>query len=75
MFDAIAPEYLHVVTNHIPILGMLAAAVPLLIGVIWKSRAALAAGLVLVMGQPPRTPPGVLGNARPPRPSSTESRS
>jgi len=49
VFDAIAPEYLHVVTNHIPILGMLAAAVPLLIGVIWKSRAALAAGLVLVM--------------------------
>ncbi len=43
------PAYLHVVLNHAPVFLLLAALVPILIGVITRSRASLNAGLLLVV--------------------------
>jgi hypothetical protein len=41
------PEHLHLALNHLPFLGSGFAVIPLLIGIFFKSRAALVAGLLI----------------------------
>ncbi len=48
---SISPEHLHVVINHLPIIGLVAAVLPLVIGVVGKKRhESLFIGLVLALG-------------------------
>jgi hypothetical protein len=46
---SLTPEHLHVVLNHLPLIGLLAAIVPLAIGVFWKRRESLAIGSLLAV--------------------------
>ncbi len=41
--------YVHVVVNHFPVFSMVSAVVPLLVGLVVKSRAAVIAGLLLMV--------------------------
>ncbi len=41
------PEKLHLAINHIPIVGLACALVPLLIGLVWKHKLTLLAGLLI----------------------------
>jgi hypothetical protein len=43
------PEHLHLVVNHIPVLGAAFALIPLLTGLILRNRACLICGLVMAM--------------------------
>lgn len=43
------PAHLHLAINHVPIIGLAVAAVPLLMGILFKSRGALASGLLAVI--------------------------
>jgi peptidoglycan/LPS O-acetylase OafA/YrhL len=42
------PEHLHLALNHVPLIGLICAIVPLAIGLFTRNRPALIAGLVLV---------------------------
>ncbi len=41
------PEKLHLALNHLPLIGLAFALIPLLVGLIWKSRPALISGLLV----------------------------
>ena len=41
------PEHLHLAINHLPVIGMASAVIPLLVGLLGRSRAALVSGLLL----------------------------
>lgn len=43
------PAHLHLAINHVPIIGLAVAALPILIGILFKSRGALASGLLAVV--------------------------
>ena len=43
------PEHLHVALNHVALIGLVVAVIPLLIGLIRKDRGALLAGLLIVL--------------------------
>lgn len=43
-----SPEHLHVVFNHLPLIGIGAALIPLLVGVIGKQRAVTITGLAML---------------------------
>ncbi len=43
------PEHLHLALNHIPIIGLACAAVPLFWGIVTQSRPALVSGLLLAV--------------------------
>lgn len=45
----ISPEHLHVMLNHIPLVGLAVALVPLLIGLIGRRRESLFIGLLLTL--------------------------
>ena len=47
--DSITPEYLHIILNHLPLIGFLAAVIPLLIGVVLKKVDLVRTGLLLVL--------------------------
>ena len=49
METLITPAHLHVALNHIPIIGLAVACIPVLIGILFHSRAALASGLLAVI--------------------------
>jgi len=44
-----SPAHLHVALNHIPIIGLSVACLPVLIGIVFHSRGALASGLLAVI--------------------------
>ena len=47
----VSPEHLHVVINHLPIIGLVAAVLPLAVGVVGRRRGeSLLIGLVLALG-------------------------
>jgi hypothetical protein len=43
-----SPEHLHLATNHLPFIGLGLAMIPLIIGLLGRSRAALGGGLLMV---------------------------
>ena len=43
------PAHLHLALNHAPIIGLSVATLPVLAGILFHSRAALASGLLAVM--------------------------
>lgn len=49
MASLFTPAHLHLAINHVPIIGLAVAALPLLIGILFKSRGALASGLLAVL--------------------------
>jgi len=49
MASLFTPAHLHLAINHVPIIGLAVAALPLLIGILFKSRGALASGLLAVI--------------------------
>lgn len=49
METLINPAHLHIALNHIPIIGLAVACIPVLIGILFHSRAALASGLLAVI--------------------------
>lgn len=49
MASLFTPAHLHLAINHVPIIGLAVAALPLLIGILFKSRGALASGLLAVV--------------------------
>ena len=49
MASLFTPAHLHLALNHIPIIGLTVATLPLLIGILFKSRGALASGLLAVV--------------------------
>jgi len=44
-----SPAHLHVALNHVPIIGLSVACLPILIGILFHSRGALASGLLAVI--------------------------
>ena len=52
--DRYTPEYIHIILNHLPLVGFLAGGIPLLIGALFKKEALVRTGvlLVLVFGAP-----------------------
>ena len=44
-----SPTHLHLAINHVPIIGLAVACVPVLLGILFHSRGALASGLVAVL--------------------------
>ena len=44
-----SPAHLHVAINHVPIIGLSVACLPILIGILFHSRGALASGLLAVI--------------------------
>ena len=44
-----APAHLHLAINHVPIIGLAVACLPVLIGILFHSRGALASGLLAVI--------------------------
>ena len=44
-----SPAHLHVALNHVPIIGLSVACLPVLIGIVFHSRGALASGLLAVI--------------------------
>ncbi len=49
MDQLFTPAHLHLAINHAPIIGLAVACIPLLIGIIFRSRGALASGLVCAL--------------------------
>ena len=47
--DSITPEYLHIILNHLPLIGFLAAVIPLLIGAALKKVELVRTGVLLVL--------------------------
>jgi hypothetical protein len=43
------PAHLHLALNHVPIIGLVVASLPVLIGILFHSRGALASGLLAVI--------------------------
>lgn len=43
------PAHLHLALNHVPIIGLAVASLPVLIGIVFHSRGALASGLLAVL--------------------------
>ena len=43
------PEHLHVALNHVPLIGLTVAVIPLLLGLFRKDRGALLSGLLIVL--------------------------
>jgi hypothetical protein len=43
------PAHIHLATNHVPIIGLAVACLPVLIGILFHSRGALASGLLAVI--------------------------
>jgi hypothetical protein len=49
METLITPAHLHVALNHVPIIGLAVACIPVLVGILFHSRGALASGLLAVI--------------------------
>ncbi len=49
MDQLFTPAHLHLAINHAPIIGLAVASIPVLIGILFRSRGALASGLVAVL--------------------------
>lgn len=49
MASLFTPAHLHLALNHVPIIGLTVASLPVLIGIIFHSRGALASGLLAVI--------------------------
>jgi hypothetical protein len=49
MSSLFTPAHLHLALNHVPIIGLTVASLPVLIGIIFHSRGALASGLLAVI--------------------------
>ena len=49
MTNIFTPAHLHLALNHIPIIGLAVACLPVLIGILFHSRSALASGLLAVL--------------------------
>lgn len=49
METLLSPAHLHVALNHVPIIGLAVACLPVLVGILFHSRAALASGLLAVV--------------------------
>jgi len=49
MDQLFTPAHLHLAINHAPIIGLAVASIPVLIGILFRSRGALASGLVCVL--------------------------
>lgn len=49
MSTLFTPAHLHLALNHVPIIGLAVACLPLLIGILFQSRGALASGLLAVV--------------------------
>jgi hypothetical protein len=50
MFQSLfTPAHLHVAINHVPIIGLAVACFPVLLGILFHSRGALASGLIAVI--------------------------
>jgi hypothetical protein len=49
MASLFTPAHLHLALNHVPIIGLTVASLPVLIGVLFRSRGALASGLIAVI--------------------------
>jgi hypothetical protein len=49
MASLFTPAHLHLALNHAPIIGLAAACLPLLVGIVFHSRGALASGLLAVV--------------------------
>lgn len=49
MDQLFSPAHLHLAINHAPIIGLSVACIPLLIGILFQSRGALASGLIAVI--------------------------
>lgn len=49
MEQLLTPAHLHLALNHVPIIGLSAGLLPLLIGLLFRSRGALASGLLVVI--------------------------
>lgn len=49
MSSLFTPAHLHLALNHVPIIGLAVASLPVLIGILFHSRGALASGLVAVI--------------------------
>lgn len=49
MSSLFTPAHLHLAINHVPIIGLTVASLPLLIGILFHSRGALASGLIAVI--------------------------
>lgn len=49
MTSLFTPAHLHLALNHVPIIGLVVASIPVLIGILFHSRGALASGLLAVI--------------------------
>lgn len=49
MTELFTPAHLHLALNHVPIIGLAVASLPVLIGILFHSRGALASGLLAVL--------------------------
>ena len=49
MATLFTPAHLHLAINHVPIIGLAVACLPVLIGILFHSRGALASGLLAVI--------------------------
>jgi hypothetical protein len=49
MTELFTPAHLHLALNHVPIIGLAVACLPVLIGILFHSRGALASGLLAVL--------------------------
>jgi hypothetical protein len=49
MASLFTPAHLHLAINHVPIIGLAVACLPILIGILFKGRSALASGLLAVI--------------------------
>jgi len=49
MSSLFTPAHLHLALNHVPIIGLAVASLPVLIGILFHSRGALASGLLAVI--------------------------
>jgi hypothetical protein len=49
MSSLFTPAHLHLALNHVPIIGLVVASLPVLIGILFHSRGALASGLLAVI--------------------------
>ena len=49
METLLTPAHLHLALNHIPIIGLAVACIPVLVGILFHSRGALASGLLAVV--------------------------
>jgi membrane protease YdiL (CAAX protease family) len=49
MASLFTPAHLHLAINHVPIIGLAVGCLPILIGILFKGRSALASGLLAVI--------------------------